>query len=157
LAIPFAAVGAAVMDFAIALVMLLVLMIAYGVMPGPQMFLAPLLFLIILLGAAGIGTLLSALTVAYRDFRYVVTFLMQVWMFATPSVYMKLDPEKNGLLHSLLYFNPMTSLIAGFRSACLGGEMQWVQLGLSTGVVLGIFLIGCFYFRRVEDNFADII
>jgi lipopolysaccharide transport system permease protein len=157
LAVPFASVGAAVVDFAIAFGMLVVLMLGYGVLPGPGLLLAPVIFAVILLAALGVGTLLAALNVAYRDFRYVIPFLVQVWMFATPTVYMQLDAGKNGVLHSLLAFNPMTGLIANFRAACLGGPLDWAQLGVTTACMLVVFLLGCFYFRRVEDNFADII
>jgi lipopolysaccharide transport system permease protein len=157
LAIPFASVGAAVVDFSIAFCMLLVLMLWYGAVPGMGMLLAPLIFVVIVMAALGVGTLLAALNVAYRDFRYVVPFLVQVWMFATPTVYMQLNPDKVGVLHSLLVFNPMTSLIASFRAACLGGTIEWVQLGIASACVLLVFVAGCFYFRRVEDNFSDII
>jgi lipopolysaccharide transport system permease protein len=157
LAIPFAAVGAAVVDFAIAFAMLLALMLWYRVLPGPALLLAPVIFAVIVLAALGVGTLLAALNVAYRDFRYVIPFLVQVWMFATPTVYMQLDPTKTDLLHTLVALNPMTGLIANFRAACLGGPIDWVQLGLTAACVLVVFLAGCFYFRRVEDNFADII
>jgi lipopolysaccharide transport system permease protein len=157
LAIPFAAVGAAVVDFAIAFAMLLVLMLCYGALPGPGLLLAPLIFAVIVVAALGVGTLLAALNVAYRDFRYVIPFLVQVWMFATPTVYMQLNQGNNDLLHTLVVCNPMTGLIANFRAACLGGPIDWVQLGITSACVLVVFLIGCLYFRRVEDNFADII
>jgi lipopolysaccharide transport system permease protein len=157
LAVPFAAAGAAVVDFGIAFGMLLVLMLWYGVVPGVGMLLAPLIFLVIVLAALGVGTLLAALNVSYRDFRYVVPFLVQVWMFGTPTVYMALDPGRGGVLAPLLALNPMTSLIANFRAACLGGAIEWGPLGIATASVLVIFLIGCFYFRRAEANFADII
>jgi lipopolysaccharide transport system permease protein len=88
LAVPFAAVGAAAVDFAVALGLLFALMVWYGVLPGPGLVLAPLIFALVLLAALGIGALLAALNVAYRDFRYVIPFLVQLWMFATPSVYM---------------------------------------------------------------------
>jgi lipopolysaccharide transport system permease protein len=157
LAIPFASVGAAVVDFGIAFGMLLVLMLWYGVLPGPGIVLAPLIFAVILLAAVGVGTLMAGLTVAYRDFRYVVPFLVQVWMFATPTVYMQPDSNTEGLLQSFLVFNPMTTLIANFRAACLGGTIEWGPLGIATLCVLIVVLVGCFYFRRVEDDFADII
>lgn len=157
LAVPFAAAGAAVVDFAIAVGMLLVLMLWYGVPPGPGMLLAPLVFAVILLAAVGVGTLLAALNVAYRDFRYVIPFLVQLWMFATPTVYMQPEPGQGGALQLLLGLNPMTPLIAAFRAACLGGPIDWVGFGWATGAALGLFGLGCCYFRRVEDHFADII
>jgi lipopolysaccharide transport system permease protein len=89
LAIPFAAVEAAVVDFIIAFGLLIVLMVYYGVAPDAGLLLVPAIFGMILLAALGVGTLLAALNVAYRDFRYVIPFLVQLWMFATPTVYMQ--------------------------------------------------------------------
>jgi lipopolysaccharide transport system permease protein len=115
---------------------------------------------LILLAALGVGTLLAALNVAYRDFRYVIPFLTQFWMFATPTVYMHLDGRAPGYVRALLAANPMTALIAGFRAAALGeaaGPVPWGQVGVAAAVSLALFLAGCFYFRRVEDSFADMI
>ena len=115
---------------------------------------------IILLTAVGVGTLLAALNVAYRDFRYVIPFLTQFWMFATPTVYMQPDKDASGLLQVFLTLNPMTSLIAAFRAAVLGeagGAIAWGQVGLAAALSVLVFLGGCFYFRRVEDSFADVI
>jgi lipopolysaccharide transport system permease protein len=163
LAIPFAAVGAAVVDFAVAVVLLAVMMLYYGIAPGAGLFFAPVVFGLILIAALGVGTLLSALNVAYRDFRYVIPFLIQLWMFATPTVYMQPGAGVAGgkagshLLHTALLLNPMTGLIGAFRAATLGGPMPWAQLGLSSACVAVTFLVGCLYFRKVEDGFADII
>ncbi len=158
LAIPFAAVGAAVVDFVIAFSLLIGMMVYYRIAPGPGLLLVPLIFAAILLAALGIGTLLAALNVAYRDFRYVIPFLVQVWMFATPTVYMQPQAASAGRVHVLLaVLNPMTSLIDAFRISALGGPIPWGHLALSTAVVVLVFLAGCLYFRRVEDGFADII
>jgi lipopolysaccharide transport system permease protein len=157
LAVPFAAVGAAVVDFAFALGMLVVLMVWYGVAPGFGLLLAPVIFLFLLLAATGAGTFLAALNVSYRDFRYVIPFLVQVWMFATPTVYMAVDTEKANHLQTLMMLNPVTSLIGNFRAFFLGGPIDWLQLGISGVCALSVFLVGCLYFRRVEDRFADII
>jgi lipopolysaccharide transport system permease protein len=159
LAVPFASVGAAVVDFAIALGLLFLLMLYYGVMPGVGLLLLPVLYGVILLAALGVGTLLAALNVAYRDFRYVVPFLVQVWMFATPTVYMELAQagSEGGAVQFLLSCNPLTGLVAAFRAACLGGAIPWEQFGVASAVCAALFLAGCFYFRKVEDNFADII
>src|SRR5262245_4228500 len=156
LAIPIAAVGAAAVDFLVALGMLLVLMAFYGVAPGPGLLLVPLVFTVIFLAALGVGTLLAALNVAYRDFRYVIPFLVQLWMFATPTVYMQ-PAGASGNLQTLLALNPMTSLIATFRAACLGGPIPWAAFGGATACVVAVCVFGCFYFRRVEARFADII
>jgi lipopolysaccharide transport system permease protein len=157
LAVPFAAVGAAVVDFAVAFGMLLVLMLWYGVAPGWGMMLAPLIFGLIVLAALGVGTLLGALNVAYRDFRYVIPFLIQLGMFATPTVYMQPKAGGGGALRALLALNPMTTLIGAFRAATLGGPIPWGPLVTTSAVVLATLLIGCLYFRKVEDSFADII
>ena len=91
-----------------------------------------MIFAIILLAAVGVGTMLAGLNVAYRDFRYVIPFVIQVWMFATPTVYMQPDPDKEGILQSMLALNPMTGLIANFRAACLGGPIAWVSFGIAS-------------------------
>ncbi|HEY7087659.1 MAG TPA: ABC transporter permease [Tepidisphaeraceae bacterium] len=157
LAIPFAAVGAAVVDFLIAFALLVVLMFWYGIYPGANMLLLPVVFLPIMLTALGVGTLLAALNVAYRDFRYVIPFLTQLWMFATPTVYMQPDASSGGTLKALLALNPLTGLISGFRTVCCGGAMDWTQWGIAAAFSAVVFLVGCLTFRRMERNFADII
>lgn len=165
LAIPFAAVGAAVIDFLIAFGVLIVMMLWYGIVPGPQVLLVPVLVIALSLAGLGVGTLLAALNVAYRDFRYVIPFLIQIWMFATPTVYMQIAPSSSGgagggassVVKYLLSLNPITGLIAAFRAATLGGPIPWTQTAVSVAVVLVLFVLGCLYFRRVEDSFADII
>jgi lipopolysaccharide transport system permease protein len=156
LAIPFAGVGAAGVDFLIALGLLGVLMAWYGVTPSAQLWLAPAVFVLIALTATGIGTLLAALNVKYRDFRYVVPFLLQVGMFATPTIYMQ-PSAKSDVVNVLLTLNPLATLIAAFRAACLGGPVPWPGVGGAAVCAALLFLGGCFYFRRVEENFADII
>ncbi len=157
LAIPFASVGAAVVDFAIAFSLLLVMMLWYGITPGMGILLVPLLCILLALAATGVGTLLAALNVAYRDFRYVVPFLLQLWMFATPTIYM--DPSVSGTnqLDYVLVVNPLVAIIAAFRSCVLGGEIAWPPLAISVGLCGIMFVVGCLYFRRVEDTFSDII
>jgi lipopolysaccharide transport system permease protein len=98
LAVPFASVGAAIADFFIAFSVLLGMMLWYGIAPGWSILLVPLLIFMVALTALGVGAMLAALNVAYRDFRYVIPFLVQLWMFATPTVYMSMEsasaPEK---------------------------------------------------------------
>jgi lipopolysaccharide transport system permease protein len=157
LAIPFASVGAAAVDFCCAFVMLLVMMLWYGVMPGPGLLIVPVLFAFFVLMAAGVGTLLAALNVAYRDFRYVVPFMVQLWMFATPTIYM--DPSANGtgMYDYILIANPLSPLVTAFRAAVLGGAIPWTSLVIAAAASAGTFVLGCLYFRRVEDSFADVI
>jgi lipopolysaccharide transport system permease protein len=157
LAIPFASVGAAVVDFCCAMTLMVGLMIWYGVAPGSGLLALPLIFALITLAALGMGTLLAALNVAYRDFRYVIPFLVQIWMFATPTVYMRPESTGAGWISTVLAINPLTGLIGGFRDAILGDPLPWPALGLSAATVALMFVIGCLYFRRVEDSFADII
>ncbi len=157
LIIPMSAIGAGTVDFAIGFGMMIVLMVFYGVVPGLGLLLVPLLFLGLVLAALGIGALLSALTVAYRDFRYVVTFLVQLWMFATPCIY--LDPHivlgPRG--QAFLPFNPAYGLILNFRRAILDQPLDTYSLTVSATVTAVLLVAGCFYFRRVERSFADII
>jgi lipopolysaccharide transport system permease protein len=155
--IPLSAVGAGLVDFAIAFGMLLVLMLYYGVMPGVGMICVPLLALLLVMAAAGVGTILSALTVAYRDFRYVVPFMVQLWMFATPCIYMSEAGFESSLWRLVLPLNPVYGIILAFRAAALGGAWDLGSLAISSGVTLVCLLAGCVYFRRVERSFADII
>jgi lipopolysaccharide transport system permease protein len=157
LAVPFAAVGAAVIDFVIACGLLIPMAVYYKVALSPGILLAPFVFVLILLAGLGVGTLLSALNVAYRDFRYVIPFMVQVWMFATPTIYMQPRDTPGGLGQFLMSLNPMTGLIATFRTSILGGPISWLSLCTTSIWVVVIFLAGCFYFRRVEDSFADMI
>jgi lipopolysaccharide transport system permease protein len=157
LAVPFASIGVALIDFLVACGLLGVMMAVYGVPPSWNLLLAPVILAIILLASLGLGTLLAALNVAYRDFRYVVPFLVQVGMFATPSIYTHPSANSGRLVEALLILNPMTSLITAFRACVLGGEVPWIQVGVAAGLAMGLFMGGCLYFRRVEDGFADII
>ena len=155
LAVPFASVGAAVFDFAISLSLLAVVMVAYGHAPSWQIVFAPLAFGILLLTATGLGTLLAALTVAYRDFRFVTPFLIQVAMYATPSIYMLVPPSSSEGLKWWLAANPLVAPISAFRACLLGSEIPWAGLAVSATVAVGTFVVGCLYFRKVEDEFAD--
>ena len=157
--IPIAAVGAAIVDFAIAMTLLAVLMLFYRVPPGPVLYVFPMVFGLIVLAALGTGSLIAALNVSYRDFRYVVPFMLQIWMFATPTIYMEVNPvtESHSLLHRFLRLNPLTGTISCLRAVILGGPIDWKSLGISTASTVAILIIGFLYFRRTEDRFADII
>jgi lipopolysaccharide transport system permease protein len=159
LAVPFASVGAAVADFGVACVLLMGLIAWWGIAPDLGLLAAPFIFALIFLAAIGVGTLLAALNVAYRDFRYVIPFLVQLWMFATPTVYMQPSADGTGgrFVQALLALNPLTGLIAAFRASVLGTPIPWDALALSSVAVFGVCLLGCYYFRKMEDSFADII
>ena len=160
---PFAAVAAAAVDFLVAISLLAVVAIGYAiarpgsVVPTWNLLLAPVVFGIVAVLAAGIGTLLSAFNVAYRDFRYVIPFLIQLGMFATPTIYMQPTGNEGRSVAWLLWINPMTSLVSTFRAAAIGGPIPWAELGVAAVVAVAMFAVGCLYFRKVEDRFADII
>jgi lipopolysaccharide transport system permease protein len=156
LIIPMAAVGAGLVDFAIAFALLLVLMPCYGVAPGWGLLQVPALGLGLVIATLGAGALLAALTVAYRDFRHAVPFLIQLGMFATPAVYMP-DAAIGPRWRAVLPLNPAYGLILNFRRAVLGGPIDAYALGVSGAVGVALLLAGCLYFRRVERGFADII
>ncbi|HUY93399.1 MAG TPA: ABC transporter permease [Pirellulales bacterium] len=186
LAIPLAAAGAALVDFALAAVVMGVLMAWYGVAPGWAALLLPALCVLLALAALGVGTLLAALNVAYRDVRHVIPFLVQLWFFATPSIYLQPSAEfavkaqapiastasEGAVAENVagqstkklsvdgirwLSFNPLEGLIAFFRAALLGMPLPWARLVYPAIAAPCLLLAGAFYFRRVEDTFADII
>jgi lipopolysaccharide transport system permease protein len=154
--IPMGAVAACLVDFAITLVVLAVLMVRYGVAPSFSVLLLPALVGILILAALGTGTLLSALTVEYRDFRHIVPFLMQFWMFATPSIYLSADMLGPSWSY-VLPLNPAYGLIAGFRQTLLGEPLDFYSMAVSGAVSLLLLAAGWLYFRRVERGFADVI
>ncbi len=157
LIIPMSAVGAGLVDFAVAFGVLAAMMPFYRVAPGWGFLLLPPIVLLLVIAALGVGTLLAALTVAYRDFRYVVPFGVQLWMFATPCIYLDAAKVVGPRGELLLPLNPAYGLILNFRQAALGGSLDWYALLVSAAVSISMLLVGCFYFRRVERSFADII
>jgi len=155
LVIPFAAVGAALVDLAVSFVVLLGMMAWYRTPLAPQLLLLPLFVAGTVLAATGLSALFAALTVTYRDFRFVVPYLVQLWMFATPVLYpSSVVPAR---WRWLLAVNPMAGIIEGFRSAFLGQPVEWTQMGLSLVLSALLFLVGAAYFRSIERRFADII
>lgn len=155
LIIPLSSVGAGLVDLLISTAILLLMMLWYGVGLSLNLLAAPLLLLFVIFAALGVGTLLSALTVAYRDFTHLTPFLVQIWMYITPVIFpVSLVPEK---WQWLLYLNPMTGLVEGFRAAFLGKPFDVAGLGLSFAIAVLIFIAGVAYFEKVERRFADII
>jgi lipopolysaccharide transport system permease protein len=155
LIVPLSSVAGGLVDLVISTAILLLMMCWYGVGWGMHLLAAPLLFIGVVFAALGIGTLLAALTVAYRDFTHITPFLVQVWMYATPVVFpVSLVPEQ---WRWLLYLNPMTGVVEGFRSAFLGRPFDYVGLGISFGISTLLFLVAVVYFERVERRFADVI
>jgi lipopolysaccharide transport system permease protein len=155
LLIPVASVGGGVVDFGISFVVMLGLMIAYGIFPTRSIMLLPFFVVGTTLVAVGVGTLLGALVVAYRDFRYVITFLIQLWMFASPVAYpLDIIPSRWRLFYAM---NPLAGLISGFRSALLDEPFHWDCIAISLCMTLAVLATGLYYFRRVERRFADVI
>jgi len=155
LLLPFAAAASFLLDFLIALGVLALVMIWFGAVPSAAILWIPVLTVLLLVTALGIGTFLAAVNVRYRDVKYVVPFLVQLWLFASPVVYTSsLIPPGWKTLYAL---NPMTGVVEGFRWAMIGGprpdELILVSAGASVLILLGALL----YFRRVERTFADVI
>lgn len=156
LAIPFAAILAGLADFLIAWLFLLVLMLFFGVVPGPRLIALVPIVALVCAASAGAGALLAALTVRFRDFKHLTPFIAQLWLFATPVVYStSLVPER---WRHLLGLNPMAGLVDAFRWAMLGTRIgSWEMVGLSALASLLLLLCGLLVFRRMERSFADFI
>jgi lipopolysaccharide transport system permease protein len=156
LIVPLSAAVAPLVDFAVAFLLLLGLMIWFGIAPTWGVVVLPFLLLLALLTAFAVSLFLSALNVRYRDVRYVIPFLVQFWMYASPVVYsVSLIPERWRFIYSL---NPMVGVIEGFRWALLGkADPDFAVMGVSAVVVLVLLASGLVYFKHVESTFADII
>lgn len=155
LIIPLSSVGAGLIDLLISTGILLLLMLWYGVGWSPSLLVAPVLLVGVVFTSLGVGTLLSALTVAYRDFNHLTPFLVQIWMYITPVIFpVGLVPER---WQWALYLNPMTGIVEGFRSAFLGKPFDLYGLGISGLTTLVLFVAAVAYFEKVERRFADII
>ena len=157
LIVPASAVIVSFVDFSISMVLLGVIMAIYQVWPGWPVLMLPVFTLLALLASAGAGIWLAALNVKYRDFRYVVPFIVQFGLYISPVGFSSaIVPEKWRLLYD---FNPMVGVIDGFRWAILGGDAQLQFASLIPSVVLSLaFLaLGALYFRRIERRFADIV
>jgi lipopolysaccharide transport system permease protein len=156
LALPLSSVLSGLVDFGISFLMLLAIMVYYGIRPTLPIFWLPLFLLLTVLTALGVGLWLSALNAIYRDVRYVVPFLVQFWMFASPVAYPgSLVPAKWRWLYGL---NPMAGVIEGFRWCLTGhGNPPGQLLAVSSMVVLIVLLGGLAYFQRMEATVADVV
>lgn len=156
LAIPIASVTSGGIDFVIAFIVLLGMMLYYGIVPTLNVIWLPLLLLITFITSLGVSLWLSALNVQFRDVRYMIPFLTQLWLFATPIAYpSSLLSEPWRTLYSL---NPMVGVVEGFRWALLGTETApGPILIVSSLAALALLVGGAFYFRRLEKTFADVV
>jgi lipopolysaccharide transport system permease protein len=154
--VPASAALAGLLDFFISFFVLAALMIYYQFLPGLTILLFPLLVALTFLCAVGVGLWLSALNVQYRDIRYAIPFLIQVWMFVSPVIYPVSLVQGN--YQWLLALNPIGGLIHAYRASLLGHQpIEWSLLGLSTLIIVALFLGGLYYFRRMEKIFADVV
>ena len=155
LIMPVATILACLIDLVIGSVILIVLMIYYQVAATWQLVLTPLFLLLAVLQAAAVGILFSALNVRFRDVRFALPFILQIWMLASPIFYpTTLLSEKWKLVFAL---NPLTGIVEGFRSALFGTTFEWEMVGISCVSLVVLTLFSLFVFRRMEDDFADII
>jgi lipopolysaccharide transport system permease protein len=157
LVIPFAAVITSLVDFVITLALLAILMLWYRFAPGWQVVVLPVFVLMAFGLSLGLGLLLAALNVEYRDFRYVVPFIVQFGLFVSPIAFNTADvPEKWRALYAI---NPLVGIIDGFRWSLLGGQVALNSdtVWISSAVTMLVMVLGVWYFRRMEHSFADVI
>ena len=156
LAMPIATVLSGVIDFALAFIVLIGMMLVYGIMPTINTLWLPLFLLLALITSLGVGLWLSAMNVQFRDVRYTVPFITQFWMFATPIVYpSSLLPEPWRTLYGI---NPMAGVVEGFRWALLSTDTAPGPIIIVSSLAALMLLVsGAFYFRRMEKTFADVV
>jgi lipopolysaccharide transport system permease protein len=153
--VPLATVAAGLVDFAVAFILLAILLVWYHVPLTPMFALLPIMLLGTVVAAVAVGTILSALTVTYRDFRYVVPFTVQLWLYASPVMYAtRAVPARWQLWYAL---NPMAGMIEGFRAAVLGRPPLWPVVAVSAVTAIVAVIGGLAYFQRVERRFVDIV
>jgi len=155
LVIPLASTLGGLADFGIAFIVLVLMMVVFGIVPTAAVLLLPLFLLLALVTALGVGLWLSALNVQYRDIRYMVPFLVQALMFASPVVYSSTLLEEPW--RTLYGINPMVGVIEGFRWALLGTTPPGPTLFISVLAALALLVTGTMYFRRMEKTFADVV
>ena len=154
--VPASAVGGALVDLLISFGVTVALLAWYHVMPTWSVLALIPLLLLLLLASLGIAFALSALTVTYRDFRFIVQFMVQAWMFVSPVIYpVRIVPPR---YQWALALNPMCGIIDGVRSALLGRLQPWhpMNLAISAATSIALFVFGLYYFRKTERRFADI-
>lgn len=162
LIVPLSTVIVCLVDFAIAVAILIILMAYYGVAPSIHVFFLPLFLILALLSSIGAGVFLSALNVKYRDFRYIVPFVIQLGLFVSPVAFSSaivFNDSVSEPVQVLYSLNPMVAVIDGFRW-CLFRDnfpINWRSVQISCASTLFILIMGIWYFRKVEKNFADII
>ena len=163
LVVPLSSVLGGLVDFLVAFIVLIGLMAYYGIWPSFEVVSLPFFLLLATAAGLGVGLWLSALNVEYRDFRYVVPFLIQIWLFATPVIYPASRVHEKlrsmGLPVWLYGLNPMVGVVQGFRWALFGRAsfLSGADLAASAGASVLLLISGAFFFRRMERTFADIV
>jgi lipopolysaccharide transport system permease protein len=158
-ALPAANVFAALFDFTICLALFALTVVGFAVAGHPvgvtwQLLLAPIIVLLLVTLAAGVGVLFAALIAAQRDFRFLITFGIQLWMFATPCIY--LPPDSLGdTARGVLPLNPVYGLILNFRASVLGTQLDWPALGIAGMMAVAVLAVGMVYFRGIDRTLAD--
>jgi lipopolysaccharide transport system permease protein len=157
LAIPISAVLSSLVDFVLAFIVMIGLMIYYKVMPTANLWWLPFFTMLAVITALGVSFWLGAMNVQFRDIRHAIPFLIQFWMFATPIVYPS-SLIDSPVIRMVYAVNPMVGVVEGFRWSLLGTATQpGPQIAVSTFVALALFVSGAFYFRRLEKTFADVV
>jgi lipopolysaccharide transport system permease protein len=157
LVIPIASILAGVIDFLLAFVVLLIMMLLYGIVPGAKIILLPFFLLLAITTSLGVGLWLSALNVQFRDVRYTIPFITQFWLFATPIAYPS-SLIQNDILRTLYGLNPMGGVVEGFRWVLLDTDTAPQPIIVASSLAsLLLLMSGAFFFRRMERTFADVI
>lgn len=155
LIVPAAAVLAGLFDLLISFLILVVLMIWYSTAPGANVILFPVFLLLSFLLAAALGILFSAVNVRFRDVKFALPFLLQVWMIASPIFYpISILSDKWKLVFAA---NPLTGILEGMRTSLFGGEFDWRVIGVSCASLLVLMIVSLLIFKWMEDEFADLI
>jgi lipopolysaccharide transport system permease protein len=152
---PAGAIAAGLVDLGVSLVILFIIVLAWGYVPPLAVLVLPVLILIMLAAVMGATAALSAVNVRYRDIKYVIPFAIQMWLFATPVVYSSSAIDEPW--RTLTAINPMVGVVEGFRWAVLGADAPLALIGVSAVSALVLFVAGLAYFDRVERSFADFI
>lgn len=154
LILPLSAAFSKLLDLLIGLAVMSAFMIYFKIIPSITLLMLPVFIIMLLCTSLGIGMILSAMSVQYRDVKHALTFVVQLLMYAAPVVYpVSIIPEKYRLIYCI---NPMVGVIEGFRASVFGSPFPWQHIAMGTPAAIALFVFGAFYFRRMEKNFADL-
>ena len=155
LIVPIAATLSGLIDLALGFILLVGLMIYYGVALSWHIVFVPIFIVLAITLALSFGTLFAALNVRFRDVKFALPFALQIWMFISPVFYpASILSEKWRVVFA---FNPLVGILEGFRAALFGGEFDWFAIGISLALTIFLLFLSLFVFKRMEDDFADLI